>query len=482
MNKMSRKKKSLTIDVSDKKSSKSLRTSSEHSGNRYLTISKIKHSTNSLTLSNSKKGKFDSFNNVEPEKLYENNIHLRQEINKLKKELAEVKLQLVKKDLELKEKDKIIKSCLKDFNLDSDRKNLSTKAEESVLLSNVKKKYQDLNTKYQSKCAENKILKANIKLTKLNEFEIENDTLKEQLNKLNSLYLSSIEDYKNVKKEFDEFKEKFLVQHALIGQLQKQCESLNDKNSKLKNEKDSIERDYENNIIKQKKLEQSNNKLKKRSFRFLTQKKRKENCQIKKSNYDKKIEELMKSEKKYKDLYNKYNKLREDNDSLKRQYMSMSPQKEINKNIFVQQSKFRSISHIEIESETKTNDKILLYKSLYDESKLKNALYEKYFKDKKVKPEDILNRDFNGILNSENKVFLLDRYGRKNKDDNSFSDLLIKYLKNSNKKTENRNDNKKEIKLKLKLNNRNIIPNNCKTIEIRNNNNIKEEEEEEDKK
>ena len=424
-------------------------------------------------MSNSKKERFDSFNNVEPEKLYENNIHLRQEINKLKKELAEVKYQLVKKNLELKEKDKIIKSCLKDFNLDSDRKNLSTKAEESVLLSMVKKKYQDLNTKYQSKCAENKILKANIKLTKLNEFEIENDTLKEQLNKLNSLYLSSIEDYKNVKKEFDEFKEKFLVQHALIKQLQKQCESLNDKNSKLKDEKDSIERDYENNIIKQKKLEQSNDKLKKRSLRFLTQKKRKENCQIKKSNYDKKMEELMKSEKKLKDLCSK---LRQDNDSLKRQYMSMSPQKEINKNIFVQQSKFRSISHIEIESETKTNDKIELYKSLYEENKIKNVLYERYFKNHKVKPEDIMKGDFNGILNSENKVFLLDRNSRNNKDDISFSDLLKNYLKSSIKKPENTIDNKKEIKLKLKLNNRNIIPNNSKTIEIRNNNNIKEEE------
>ena len=473
---MSKKQKSLTIDVSDKKSCKSFRTTSEHSGNRYLTISKLKNSNNSLTLSNSKKGRFDSYNNVEPEKLYENNIHLRQEINKLKRELNEVKYQLVKKELELKEKDNIIKSCLKDFSLDIDRKNLSNKAEESVLLSMVKKKYQDLKEKYQSKCAENKILKANIKLTKLNEFEIENDTLKKELNKLNSLYQLSIEDNKNINKEFDEFKEKFFVQHALISQLQKQCESLNDKNNKLKNEKDNIERDYENNIIKQKKLEQSNDKLKKRSLRFLIQKKRKENYQIKNNNYDKKIEELMKSEKKFKDLYHK---LLEDNDSLKRQYMSISPQKEKNKNIFVQQSKFRSISHIEIESETKTNDKIELYKSLYEENKIKNVLYERYFKEHKVKPEDIIKRDFNGILNSENKVFLLDRYSRNNKDDISYSDLLKNYLKSPSKKTENTNENKKEIKLKLKLNNRNIIPINSKTLDnnlISNSNNIKEEE------
>lgn len=474
MNKMSKRQKSLIIDASDKKSSKSFRTVSEHSGHRYLTLTKKKKSTNSLNLSNNPKKKVDSYNNIEPEKLYENNLHLRQEINKLKQELNKVKYQLVKKESELKAKDEIIKSCIKDFNLDSDRKNLSNRAEESVLLSMVKQKYQDLKKKYQNKCAENKILKANIKLTKLNEYEIENDTLKKELNKLNKLYLSSIEDNKSVNKEFDEFKEKFLVQHALISQLQKQCQSLNDKNNKLKNEKDNMEKDYENNINKQKQLEESNNQLKKRSLRFLIQKKRKENCQMKNSNYDKKIEELMKSEKKYKDLYYK---LREDNDSLRRQYMS--PQKEKDKNIFVQQSKFRSISHIEIESETKTNDRFELLKSLYAENKIKNVLYERYFKDHNVKPEEIIKKDFNGILNSENNVFLLDRYSRNNKDDISFSELLKNYLKSSAKNTDNTKVNKKDFKLKLKLNNRNIMPNNCKTIDINsisNNNNIKEEE------
>ena len=476
MNKMPKKKKSSTIDISDKKSSNSLRAASEHSGNNYLTLRKLKYSINSLTSSLNKKVKCDSFNNVEPEKLYEENILLKKEINELKKELEEVKYKLTRKDLELKEKDKIIKDCLKDFNLDSDRKNLSTKAEESVLLSMVKKKYQDLKTQYESKCAENKVLRANIKLIKINEFEIENGTLKEELDKLNSLYKSSVEENKNVRKEFDEFKEKFLVQHALISQLQKQIKSLNDENNKLKDEKENIERDYENNIIKQKKLEQSNDKLKKRSLRFLIQKKRKENCQIKNFNYDKKIEELMKSEKKLKNLCNK---LLEDNNSLKRQYMSISPQRDKNNNIFVQQSKFKSISHIEIESETKTNDKIELYKSLYEENKIKNVLYERYFKDHKVKPEDIIKRDFNGILNSENKVFLLGRYSRNNKDDASFSELLKDYLKSSIKKTENTKENKKEIKLKLKLSIRNTEPNNIGTIDNNlnsNNNNINEEE------
>ena len=82
---MPQKKRYSTIDVSEKKSSNSLRTESEHSGNNYLTLSKLKYSINSLSSSLNKKVKFDSFNNVEPEKLYEENILLKKEINELKR-------------------------------------------------------------------------------------------------------------------------------------------------------------------------------------------------------------------------------------------------------------------------------------------------------------------------------------------------------------------------------------------------------------
>ena len=69
--------------------------------------------------------------------------------------------------------------------------------------------------------------------------------------------------------------------------------------------------------------------------------------------------------------------------------MSRSPQKEKNKN-----------SHIEIENETKTNGKFELYKNLYKEYKSQKDKYERYFKEHKVNPEDIINRYYNGILNS----------------------------------------------------------------------------------
>ena len=57
MNYMPQKKKSSTIEVSEKKSSNSLRTAYENSGNNYLTLSNcnLKYSINSLTSSLNKK-------------------------------------------------------------------------------------------------------------------------------------------------------------------------------------------------------------------------------------------------------------------------------------------------------------------------------------------------------------------------------------------------------------------------------------------
>ena len=138
----------------------------------------------------------------------------------------------------------------------------------------------------------------------------------------------------------------------------------------------------------------------------------------------------------------------------------------------------KKISRLEIESETKTNNEFELCKSLYEESKILNVLYEKYFKDHRVKPEDITKNDFEGILNSENRVFLLPKYSRNNKDDDSFSETIINYLKKLAEKMINTNKNRMKIKIKLKNINTNTIPNNSRTIDnnLTSNNNINEEE------
>ena len=167
---------------SDRKRAKVFRPFSALPNNRYLTI-KIKPNSASsfppqiFTMPNNKKMIRGLGNNIEKEKLYENNILLREELNKLKRELAETKYQVVKKDLESREKEKIIKNLLKQNLVDSENERIIGKAEETISISLLKEKYNNLKNELEKQISENKILKANIKLTKIKEFQIENDIL-----------------------------------------------------------------------------------------------------------------------------------------------------------------------------------------------------------------------------------------------------------------------------------------------------------------
>ena len=53
-------------------------------------------------------------NKIEREQLYEDNMQLKDIINNLRRELAEVKNKLVKKDIEIRKKEKLIKECSKE--------------------------------------------------------------------------------------------------------------------------------------------------------------------------------------------------------------------------------------------------------------------------------------------------------------------------------------------------------------------------------
>ena len=59
-------------------------------------------------------------------------------------------------------------------------KDIIDKAKESVLISLFKDRYNELKNKYDNECKQNKILKTNIKITKIKEYQIENDILNNQ--------------------------------------------------------------------------------------------------------------------------------------------------------------------------------------------------------------------------------------------------------------------------------------------------------------
>ena len=141
-----------------------------------------------FTMPNNRRMKSSMGKKMEIEQLYEYNLQLRDNLNKLKKELAETKYQVVKKEIELREKEKIIRSIIRENDVDVVHEEKFEKAKESALLTMCKDKYNILRNTYEKECEENKILKANIKLTKIKEFQIENDILNKEIRKIRALY------------------------------------------------------------------------------------------------------------------------------------------------------------------------------------------------------------------------------------------------------------------------------------------------------
>ena len=105
-----------------------------------------------FTMPNNPKKLSGMGNKIEREQLYENNMQLKDIINKLKKELAETRNQVVKKDIEIRKKERIIKECSKENDLEAVHKMNLEKARESTLVSLCRDKYNDLKNKYNKKC------------------------------------------------------------------------------------------------------------------------------------------------------------------------------------------------------------------------------------------------------------------------------------------------------------------------------------------
>lgn len=393
-----------------------------------------------FTMPNNRRMKSSMGKKIEIEQLYEYNLQLRDNLNKLKKELAETKYQVVKKEIELREKDKIIRNIIRENDVDIAHEEKFEKAKESALLTMCKDKYNVLRNTYEKECEENKILKANIKLTKIKEFQIENDILNKEIRKIRALYDNCkkvLKKYKNMVKELKSFKDKFLEQHTIIASFKQKCDLLNAQIETLNQERDLLQKNLESNIKRQEKLKISNNKLKFKNFRFLNQKKVKEDLNFKSHSYQKTINKLEVDAKEYKSAF--YKKLAE-YDLLKKDYETLNQKYKIISKTSLRPFKYDDIKHIERENNLQNSDKIELYKSLYDDSQMKLVIYEKYFKEKNIKHEDILREyGYNGILNSENRILLINQSNQDNTGLMNQSFPIVKKENEKNEETSNQN-------------------------------------------
>ena len=215
-------------------------------------------------------------NQITREELYEENIHLKDKINKMRRELDETKNKLFKRGLELNKKEKIIRDVSKENVTEYTHEKNLDKAKESALLTLCKNKYNDMKIKYQKKCEENEILKANIKITKLKEYEIKIDVFKKEMEKIRNLYTNCQINYdKSMKeiKEMDELKKEFFKQHSIINSLNKKIKELYNEINCIQNENFFLKNELNKYGKKEKILKNSNLKLKISNEKYMKLKK-----------------------------------------------------------------------------------------------------------------------------------------------------------------------------------------------------------------
>ena len=352
---------------------------------------------------------------ISKEQLYEENMHLKDKLNKMRKELAETKNKLFKKGLELNKKEKIIRDCSKENVTEQIHEINLEKAKESTLLTMCKQKYIEMKNKYEKKCEENDILKANIKITKLKEYKIKIDVLKNEMEKLKNLYMTTQSNYERSLREIkkmNELKKEFNKQHSIII-------SLNNKYQNLSNELNYIQ--LENNYLKNelkknqgilKKLRKNTFKLKISNEKYMTLKKQKENFVFLNTDNLRKLKTLQKDLDEYKLLYSKQN---EKVKSLLKSKGLSSKQNDLGFKPF----NYENVKNVE---PNPFYNQSQLYKSLLEEAKIKNLIFENFLIEHDINPEQIIkNKGYEGILNlnTNKKIIKLTQIISKSSTNNS---------------------------------------------------------------
>ena len=250
------------------------------------------------TLSNQSQIKKSGIGNkIEREQLYEDNMQLKELINKLRLELAEVKNKLVKKDIEIRKKEKIIKECSKENDLESTHELNLQKARESTLISLFKKNYNELKKSYNKLNEENNNLKSNYTITKVKEYTVQIDILKKEMEKMRNLYIQTVENNNKLNKEVEnlkELKKYFIEQHGIIERFENTIQSNKEEINNLKKENEEYKNKLEQIQKKQKILKNKNIKLKLSNKKFLDIKKTRENYEIFMDDNKRKIDTLKK--------------------------------------------------------------------------------------------------------------------------------------------------------------------------------------------
>ena len=350
--------------------------------------------------------------NLDREKLVQENIRLKSQLNKLETEKINHKREITNLENEINKKDKIIETMINDTQSNINTEN--NKISEMHLVSNVKRQYKELKKAYEKNQQELNATKKNIKYTKINEINMENEIFDEQINKLKNLYEHSLEQKQSLQKhenEFDTMKQALSQKDYIILSFQENFQKMESEIKTLINEKEKLKNQNtkkDDMILKLKEKLQMQNKENEKLVMKNNNIKKSEIFLSTKNKYEAKMQKLKKDIAQYRDLNSKNERILRDFEKSKNNHQNNL--KKFSRKIFSSnaQSSFldSSANNPPTPPPSESAQKILLLQSILSE--------EKSEKEKLLQQIEELTQQLNTSKSIEPKIILANSYSANN--------------------------------------------------------------------
>ena len=349
--------------------------------------------------------------NLDRDKLMQENINLKTQLNKMQTEKMNTKREITNLENELLQKEKIIENMINESQMNS---NAFAKASEMSLVINVKRQYKDLKKEYEKNIQLLDQTKKDIKNIRLNDLISENKNLSNQIEKYKNLYYHNEEQKQSIQKtvqDVEPMKEALSKQENMLITFQENCQkmeieifNLNDEIDKLQTQKEKKEDIY----TKLKKKLKIQKQLKEKLVMIRDNIQNTEVFCIMKNEYELKIQNLRKDLAYYRDSNTKNEKLVKEAEELKKTIKNEEQKQKENINSTniisrkIESSNPKPFSEAGNITEEEANQKISLLQNLYNEEKnevekLKKIIEElnqKIQNSKIVEPKIILTKSY----------------------------------------------------------------------------------------
>ena len=369
--------------------------------------------------------------NIDRERLLEENLNLKNQLNKMQSEHLNRKKEISILENEINEKDKIIENIINDSSIPY------SKINEMQLVINLKKQYKELKKDYEKTIKDLEYVKKNVKNIKINDLLSENHDLSEQIYKLKNLYKNSQFKNHNLQENVQDvntMKDALSKQDFMIINFQENNQKMIEAIKDLNFEIEKLRRQKDNKVDMINKLKQ---KLKYQRTINEKLKLKKENIKLtdefisKKNFYENKLILLRKDFAYFRDCSIKSENLLKEIKNFKNENLNNSIKK-TNRIIYSNNPKPFENN----EDENQMNEKIKILTNKFQEEKKLKEKYLNEIKDLQNKINELKNTETKVILknsessqkikNQQNKIFNYEIMSEFNL--NEFIYILIKNL------------------------------------------------------